>query len=211
MVALLSVWTTVSEAKPSKSELALQQLMVLLGGSYDNIAQARAAGDGHPAQRLMIAPVLAPLVGDTVLYVQEMAANDPRRVFTQILYMLSEVPGREQVLLTQLDFKEPVRWRDGHLNRDVFRGMLMQDLRPRAGCDLLWTRSAKGFTAVNSPGSCRGVSRTTGEAVHVEQRMELTADGLSIFDQRRDAAGAVVAEGEADPWSRYARRADAPW
>jgi hypothetical protein len=158
----------------------------------------------------MIAPVQAPLVGDHVFYVQEMAADDPRRVLAQRLYVLNGVPKREQAVLTQLDFSEPARWRDGHINRDLFRGLLTQDLRVRAGCDLLWTRKGKGFTATVGSG-CRAASRTTGETLRVEQRMELDADMLSVFEQHRDAAGVLVYGGETDPFYRFARRVDAPW
>ena len=89
----------------------------------------------------MIAPVQAPLVGDHVFYVQEMAADDPRRVLSQRLYVLNSVPDSESSAMTQLDFAEPSRWRNGHENRDLFRGLLMQDLRVRTGCDLLWKKS----------------------------------------------------------------------
>ena len=58
-----------------------------LAGSYDNLAQSRASPD-HAPLRLMIAPVQAPLVGEHVFYVQEMAADDPRRVLAQHLYVV---------------------------------------------------------------------------------------------------------------------------
>lgn len=194
---------------PSREELMVTELAAMLPGSYDNMAQSRQSPE-HPALRLVVAPVQAPLVGDHVFYVQEMAADDARRVLAQRLYVVSAVAKGEQALMAQLDFAEPLRWRDGHLNRDLFRGLLMQDLRQRLGCDMLWTRAAKGFVAATGAG-CRGSAPGTGEALKVEQRMELDADGLAVFEQRRDAAGVLVQGGEADPWFRFARRADAPW
>jgi hypothetical protein len=196
-------------AAPSREEAMVADLVAVLPGSYDNLAQSRQGPD-HPALKLVVAPVQAPLVGEHVFYVQEMAADDPRRVLAQRLYVVSAVAKGEQALLAQLDFTEPLRWRDGHLNRDLFRSLLMQDLRQRSGCDMLWVRSTKGFTATTGAG-CRGSAPGTGEALKVEQRMELDADGLAVFEQRRDAAGVLVQGGEADPWFRFARRADAPW
>ncbi len=198
----------------------LASLVATLGGSYDNIAQSRASSE-HPALRMMVVPVQAPGVGEHVFYVQEMAADDARRVLAQRLYVLNGVPGREQAILTQLDFNEPGRWRDGHQKRDLFRGLLVQDLRARPGCDLLWSRKAadKGagkaqavdaFVATTGSG-CRAASRSTGETLKVEQRMELDADGLAVFEQQRDAAGALVTGDLADPFFRFVRRADAPW
>src|SRR6478736_10139483 len=89
-----------------KEELFLSQLITVLPGSYDNLAQSRADAD-HPALRLIIAPVEAPLVGEHVYYVQEMAANDVRRVLAQSLYVVNPVTKKEQATLTQLEFKEP--------------------------------------------------------------------------------------------------------
>jgi hypothetical protein len=206
-------------AQPKREEVMLAELTAMLGGSYDNLAQSRASSE-HPALRLLVVPVDAPGVGDHVFYVQEMAADDARRVLAQRLYVLTVVPKREQAIMTQLEFNEPARWRDGHLKRDLFRALLMQDLRLRSGCDLLWVRKpaerpkgAKTPVAfVAATGStCRASSRVTGETVKVEQRMELDAEGLALFEQQRDAAGALVSAELADGFFRFARRADAPW
>jgi hypothetical protein len=155
--------------------------------------------------------VQAPLVGDHVFYVQEMAADDLRRVLAQRLYVLNVIPRKEQAVLTQLDFNEPTRWRDGQKNRDLFRSLLTQDLRARPGCDLLWQRDAGGFKAALLNNACRASSRATGETVRVEQRMQLGAETLNVFEQQRDAAGVIVSGAAADPWDRFFRRADAPW
>ena len=194
-----------------KADVEVKALVALLPGSYDNLAQSRAADGEHPALRLMVTPVQAPLVGDHVFYIQEFAADDARRVLAQRLYVVDAPADGESPIMAQMDFAEPNRWRDGHLNRDLFRGLMPQDLRPRAGCGMTWTRSDKGFTAANDPASCRVSSRATGEALRAEQRMELTGDGLALLDQQRDAAGTLMVGTEKDPWYRFSRRADAPW
>jgi hypothetical protein len=198
-----------SAASARRDERMLAELAAMLGGSYDNLAQSRTAPD-HPALRLMIVPVQAPLVGDRVYYVQEMAADDPRRVFAQRVYTLDKIPKREQAVMTQLELNEPLRWRDGHLNRDLFRSLLLQDMRARPGCDLLWSRKEKGFAAAMGS-RCRIASRATGETLKVEQRMELTADGITLFEQHRDAGGTLQYGDMPDPQYRFARRADTPW
>ncbi len=73
-------------------------------------------------------------MGDHVFYVQEMAADDARRVLAQRLYVLNGVPKREQAIMTQLDFNEP-----GELARRTCSSAscsarcCTQDLRVRAG------------------------------------------------------------------------------
>jgi hypothetical protein len=194
----------------TRGEAALNELVALLPGSYDNIAQARTMPD-HSSLRLVIAPVQAPLVGDHVFYMQEMAGDDPRRVLSQRLYVVDAVPSSEMAVMTLLDFIEPSRWRDGHLNRDLFRSLITTDLRPRAGCDLLWKKSDTGFSATNNPQQCRGTSRETGETLKVEMRAEVDSDGVTLFEQHRDALGAVIPGAEADPHYHFSRRADTPW
>jgi hypothetical protein len=194
---------------PEPADVFMAELAAMLPGSYDNLAQSRA-GEGHVALRLVIAPVRAPMVGDRVFYVQEMAADDARRVLSQRLYVLEPVEDGERALLAQADFAEISRWRDAHLNRDLFKGMLPQDLRARPGCDLLFTRQGRGFAATGGS-ACRASAPGTGEALRVEQRFELDADGLAVFEQQRDAAGTLVRGAGSDAWYRFARRADTPW
>lgn len=213
MVVRKSLWCAIlllaaCASQPERSEIFTTQLADMLPGSYDNLAQSRTGG-GHPAVHLVIAPVQAAQVAKHVFYVQEMAADDPRRVFAQYLLVLRPAENGERALLSKADLVEAGRWRDGHLNRDLFKSMLAQDVKPRLGCDILVTRSGSGFTGTGSS-TCRIPAPGTGETLRVEERLELDADGISLYELKRDAAG-VAEQGPADPWFRYARRADAPW
>lgn len=205
----LALLATSCASGPKPDQVFLGQLLGHLGGSYDNLAQSRASPD-HAPLKLMIVPVDAPLVGKHVFYVQETAADDARRVLAQHMYIVDSVPDQELAVLMQADLAEPLRWRDGQLNRDLFRSMLAEDLRPRSGCDLLFRREGNGFSAGTS-GNCRASARDSGEALRVEQRVTLDGDGIAVFEQQRDAAGKLVHGDEPDPWYRFARRADAPW
>src|SRR5690606_28677357 len=173
------------------------------------IAQARSS-PGHAALRLVVAPVQAALLGKHVYFVQEMAADDAQRVMSQRLFILQPVEGAERALLLQADFAEPMRWRDGHLRRDLFKSLLPEDLRPRVGCDVVFIRADGGFTGAGRD-TCRISAPGTGETLRVEQRLELDSDGLALFERQRDATGVIVRAEAADPWYRFARRADAPW
>jgi len=196
-------------SQPRGEETFMPELSAMLAGSYDNLAQSRA-DPSHVGLRLVVAPVQAALFGKNVYYVQEMAADDPRRVLSQKLYILSAVEGEQRAVLAQADFAEPARWRDGHLKRDLFKSLLPADVRPRVGCDQLVVRAAAGFKASGGT-SCRLAAPGTGETLRVEQRLELDADRLAMLESQRDAAGVLVGGEAADPWDRFARRADAPW
>ena len=209
MVSALLLGLAACASQPKRDAVFFSELASLLPGSYDNIAQSRG-GDGHSALRLVIAPVQAAQLGRYVYYVQEMAADDARRVLAQRLYILEPVEGAERALLLQADFAEPARWRDGHQRRDLFKGLLMEDVRPRVGCDVTFTRGGKGFVA-SGRDTCRISAPGNGETLRVEQRFELDADGLAVLERQRDATGVLVRPEGADPWYRFARRADTSW
>lgn len=196
------------------AEQQLGQLVALLPGSYENIAQARADGAGvappggaREALRLVIVPVYAPMIGDHVFYSQEMAAQDPRRVTAQRL-MAFDLSPDDTLLQLSIALNEPARWRDGHLNPDLFKSLLPQDVKTQTGCELTWTKTDKGFAGRNDVKLCRSTSRATGETLRVETQFELDADGLAILDRQYDATGRVVIGLQTDPWYRFQRHAD---
>jgi hypothetical protein len=154
-------------------EAELRQIAVLLPGRYDNRAQVQSDGAGAElALELNIAPIYAPFLSDHVFYVQESAFDDPRRVLSQRLFVL-DVGAEKKILQRVYGFTEPVRWRDGHANTDLFKGLMGQDVGPVNGsCVLEWTLGAQAFSGQSAvPGPCAGLSRA-----------ELTPAGLTVGD-----------------------------
>src|SRR2546428_531000 len=75
---------------------------------------------------LIIAKVYTPRLGRHVLFAQETAADDPRRVMSE--RMLSfRVDDRRGILETVYAFKDPLRWRDGQEHLEVFTGVVAED------------------------------------------------------------------------------------
>ena len=119
-LALLAGCT--NDAKLREAEL--QKLAVLLPGQYDNRVQVTQAGAAAELPlELNVTPIYAPFLSDYVFYVQENAWGDPRRVLSQRLFVFDLVGGK-QIVQRVFGFAEPVRWRDGHLNTDLFKGQL---------------------------------------------------------------------------------------
>jgi hypothetical protein len=194
-------------SQPKKSEVFVTELAAMLAGSYDNAAQARQ--DTHPALRLVIAPVRAPFIGENVFFVQAMQADDLRRAIYWRLFVLNPVGDSERVIIGQADFAEPGRWRDGHLNRDLFRSLLPQDLRVRTGCEFVVARDGAGFSGKGGS-NCRE-SSSNGETVRLQLSMKLTSDGYEQLEHQLNDAGQLASTSLLDPWFRYQRRSDAPW
>lgn len=202
--ALLAACTT--QSKRSEAELA--QLLAWLPGRYDNVAQseadAHAGRESHVALELNIVRIYAPLMGDYAFYVQETAADDPRRVIAQHAVAFAVVKDRG-IVESLWSFAEPTRWRDAHLNLDLFKGLMPQDFVPLAGCDLIWTKKEGRFVGANDPDTCRA-SSSAGGPLRMNLRAELTADELAVAEQSYESSGRVVQGNAAEPFYRFRRR-----
>lgn len=211
LLLVLAAATCGCASQSKQGEQQLAQLVTMLPGSYDNIAQARAdaaqPGEAREALMLVIVPVYAPMIGDHVFYSQEMAAQDPRRVTAQRLLSFQVGPDASLQQM-QIQLNEPARWRDGHLNPDLFKSLLPQDVKALSGCDLVWKKTDTGFVGANDAARCRSTSRATGETLRVESALKLDTDGLAILDRQFDATGRVVIGLQPDPWYRFQRRAN---
>ena len=171
----------------SQQDLRKAELVVLMAGlpgAYDNLQQVQAdaaAGHSgaHAAQSLLILRVQAPLVGDDVLYMRETAADDARRVTAERIWSL-KVNEAGQVLATPARFDEPERWQVGLESPELFRSLLLNDLKVIGGCDLLWTKTATGFSGDTLGHGCHR-SGAASAAPQV-QHWRLGADGLDISD-----------------------------
>jgi hypothetical protein len=190
---------------PARRDAELAELARLLPGDYDNREQASSPdGADLPALRVAIVPIYAPLVGRNIFYLQEMAADDSRRVTAQRVLSL-EVTPKGRLLEGLYSLNEPQRWRDGHEKLDLFKSLLPQDLKLASGCEILWTPKGAGFTGANDPARCRIPRPGGGATVNQESRVELDAAGIAFSDVQIDAAGARSPS--VPRWYRFRRQA----
>jgi len=138
-------------------EVDLTALLVVLPGTYDNAAQAEAdarsgARDPHDAVALTLTHVTAPRLGHYVYYAQETAADDPRRVLSQKMYSF-KFDEKRGIIETVYELVEPLRWRDGQLNKDLFNSMMTTDVQAE-GCQLFWKKKDNGFEARHDQKAC---------------------------------------------------------
>jgi len=143
------------ESKLREGEMA--QLLALLPGEYDNRAQAaldarNGARPSHDAVTLTITRVFTPRLGHHVYYAQETAADDARRVLSQKMYSF-QVDEKLGIIETTYAFIEPLRWRDGQQNKELFTSVVTEDVQPEA-CDLIWKGTAGRFVATHNPKVC---------------------------------------------------------
>jgi hypothetical protein len=207
LIAIAFIGGCASQTKLREAELA--QLLEWYAGRYVNVEQVKADvaahREPHAALELNIVRVYAPLAGDFAFYVQESAAEDPRRVFTQRIVAFSTVKDRG-IVQSLWSFTEPTRWRDAHLDKDLFKGLMPQDFTQMGGCDLLWKKKDSSFEGANDAKTCRVSSAAAEGTVTMDLRAELTQDELALSDQTYDLAGKRVQGSAGDPFYRFKRR-----
>jgi hypothetical protein len=135
----------------------LTQLLVVLPGTYDNSPQAEldarsGVHNPHDAVALTITHVQAARLGHYVYYAQETAADDPRRVLSQKMFTF-KVDEKRGIVETVYELVEPLRWRDGQLNKELFNSMMTSDVQAE-GCQLFWKKKDNGFVATHDPKAC---------------------------------------------------------
>lgn len=206
-VLAIAVALTACASQGKRNEADLAQLLDWFPGRYSNIEQAegdaRTGREPHAALELAIVRVYAPLLGDYAFYLQETAANDARRIISQRVATFAVVKGLGIVesLWTPV---EPVRWRDAHMDPDLFKSLMPQDFTLLAGCEIAWAQKQGGFAGANDRNTCRATSAAAGTA-QMDLRAELTADGLALAEQSFDAAGRLVQGHATEPFYRFRR------
>ena len=222
-----------SEPQPKKVEdAALKELQARLPGRYDNATQVRldertGAAVPQPAIDLLIAPADAAFIGNTVFYVRETSSGDARRVLSQYIWVFGRTveihnkaahsgksdPGAADANAGSLEqhiyqFKEPQRWVHVGEQPEVLESLLPQDLQRLTGCELLWIRSDKGFTAERHSTNCDPQVKSEGQLI--EQKAELSDTRLSLLEQQITPDGLIDAPaGSSDPYYRFVRRGSA--
>jgi CpeT/CpcT family (DUF1001) len=229
LFGLIALLAGCAENKQRLYEEDLDRIVRWLPGTYDNTLQAKldAQKGVHPPHdpvELAVVPLGSVSIGRNAFYLQEMAADDPRRVLSQQVAIFKVTDkGVVESISTLVD---PLRWRDGHRQSDIFMGMTPKDLKTTDGCDLTWKRetdAAKAakpakkltkeeaekvsdkvrFVATNDPKKCEETSHIVMGLVQVELRGELSMNEFALAELQYDSNGALIAGNQDEPFYRF--------
>ncbi len=219
-----------AQKERKRNEEDLERLVRWLPGTYDNTAQAKQdARNGvrppHDPVQLAIVPLqseaVAVSLGRNAFYIQEMAADDPRRVLSQkvVLFKVTD-KGLTESVFTLVD---PLRWRDGQRDPDIFMGMTPKDFTLVAGCELRWTRQGEEdakspkaedakrvqesirLVGANDPKRCQTTSHAAMGLVQVDMRAELGMNELATAELQYDSSGQLILGNKDEPFYRFRR------
>jgi CpeT/CpcT family (DUF1001) len=196
-----------AQRQSKEHEVDLAQITRWLPGNYNNNAQhdsdVRAGKKPpHEALAISIVPIDSPIMGAHAFYLQEMAADDSRRVMLQQVLSFEQT-GKDQIKESVATLVEPRRWRDAHLTPELLTAITLDDLTPMSGCDLFWKRNEVGFVAANDPRRCHSSDRMTDAAARNELRAELKSTELSLSEQSYDESGTLAAGRADEPFYRF--------
>lgn len=189
-----------------KPEVVLNELVQMFPGHYENTAQVQAeiahgVQSPHEAIVLDIVPIEAIMIGDNVFYVQESIAGDPNRVLGQKIVMFGVV--KKEIVQTDYTLSEPHRWRNGQLNPDLFKGLMVQDVHTVKGCSLRWKRQDDKMVGANNPKTCHARAGGAGGLAAIQVRAELGPVEYAIAEQIYDKAGHLTQGRQDDPFYRF--------
>jgi hypothetical protein len=206
---LLAVALGGCATQEAKDDAQLQEIVQLLPGHYDNSVQVqsdiqRGVHPPHDELSLDISLIVAPMIGEHVFYMQENVSGDPRRITSQKVLMFGVI--KKEIVETVQSFSEPQRWRNGHLNPELFTSLLATDVHSTKGCSLRWKKTAERFVAANEPKTCHGPSRGSVGLAQLDLRAELGPEELALAELAFDASGHLVLGRQDEPFYRFRKQ-----
>ena len=215
--------------KQKEREANLERLAHWLPGNYDNTAQAKAdvqkgIRPPHDAVELDVALVDSISIGRNAYYMQESVAGDPLRVLSQRVVVFTATDKGIVESVNSLD--DPLRWRDGWRNPEIFEGMTPRDFKPADGCDITWKpeespadqaaaklakedaeRAAekRRLIGTNDRKRCQMTSHAAMGLVQVELRGEIGPNEISMAELQYDQDDKLVQGNPVEPFYRFRR------
>jgi hypothetical protein len=213
--------------KGHQRDVDFAQFSRWLPGTYDNTAQAKAdvqkgVRPPHDAVELVVIPLESLAVGQDAFYVQESAADDAMRVLSQRVLVFNET--EKGIVETVNSLVEPMRWRGGPREPDIFEGMTTRDLKVATGCEVIWKRvqtdadkhpkkltkeEAKKaaenarYEGKNDSKKCQMTSHAVMGLVQVELRGELSSKEFALAELQYDSDGHVIQGNLDEPFYRF--------
>jgi hypothetical protein len=220
-----------SANREKEHEAALARLAHWLPGNYDNTAQAKAdvqkgIHPPHDAVELDVALIDSISIGRNVFYFQESAADNPLRVLSQRVVVFTS--SEKGIIESVNTLNDPLRWRDGWRNPEIFEGMTPRDFKATSGCDITWkpeeppatdksdakkvskeeakrAEEKRHLIGINDRKRCQMTSHAAMGLVQVELRGEVGPNEISLAELQYDQDDKLVQGNPAEPFYRFRR------
>jgi hypothetical protein len=215
--------------KQKEREADLARLSHWLPGNYDNTAQAKEDGrkgihPAHDAVELDVALVDSISIGHNAFYIQESAADDPMRVLSQRIVIFTAT--KKGIVESVNTLNDPLRWRNGQRNPEIFEGMTPRDFKAAEGCDITWNPEEKPLDknavkpskdeekreiekrhlfGANDRKRCQMTSHAAMGLVQVELKGEFGPNEISMAELQYDQDDKLLQGNPSEPFYRFRR------
>ncbi len=215
--------------RQKEREADVARLSRWLPGSYDNTAQAKedvrkGIHPPHDAVELDVAVVDSISIGRSVFYMQESAADDPMRVLSQRVVIFTVT--KKGIVESVNTLNDPLRWRNGQRNPEIFEGMTPRDFKAAEGCDITWNPEEKPVDknaaqpskeeakremekrhlfGTNDRKRCQMTSHAAMGLVQVELKGEIGPNEISLAELQYSQDDKLLQGNPAEPFYRFRR------
>ena len=217
-----------SERRQHDDEADLASISRWLPGTYNNAQQvksdlAKGIKPVHDAVELYVVVIDSIAVGRSAFYLLESAADDPMRVFSQRVITFSVTP--KGIIQTVNILIDPLRWRNGQREPDMFESITPRDFKAATGCEITWKREEgdsdkdkklskedalraaehRKFVGTNDSKHCEMPSSAIMGLVNMELRGKLAANEIDLAELQSDQDGDPIPGATADTFYRFRR------
>lgn len=228
MACLVGLTGCAATRRNHDTEADVARISRWLPGTYDNSQQvksdlAQGITPAHDRVELDVAFVDAIAVGRAVFYFQQADADNPMRVFSQRVVSFSLTD--KGIVQSVYTVNEPLRWRDGPHEPDIFESMTLRDLKKVSGCEVTWKLDEsdkdkkkklskeeaaresehRKFVGTNDSKHCEMTSSAVMGVVNTEFHGEISANQINLAELQFDQDGKPILGGPADPFYRFRR------
>ena len=123
-------------------------------------------------------------------YIQQYQHDDPGDIYRQRIYAFEPDYGEGAIRLTIYTPKEPEALVDAHLSPSKLKGLSLNDVIARPGCEVFWKREAAQFVGYMKEDACSFVSPRSGERITINDDLHLSRDEIWINDRATGEDGA---------------------
>ena len=216
LLVALATGTPAAAQDSAEAEMdrTLERVRAWVQGGYDNREQVAAelANDvpdtlKHRQMYQLFVPVEMPSIPGHTVYQQASVdgSTDPDRIWRNGILQFIRDPATGSVRERELNFKEPKRFHNAHLEPGSLAGLSLDDFEWDPGCDFYLKTSADGSEVRGPVGTCQ--IEMAGQTLTADDEVVIRPDEFWFLGRYVNNEGRIVWGNASDEHTRLRRTA----
>ena len=173
----------------------ISELYSQMTGRFDNNIQLlieRSNDIKNPHERIHSAliPISVPELSKYVLYTEQYAENNPKKIFRQRLYVFSNESNEIKMALYKIN--DPKRFQLGYLNPTILSEINAGDATHIKGCDLYFTKTNESYVGKTREDECFITLPQINKPMNVSTTIHVHQKQLWIYDEAFTKDGKMI-------------------